>query len=652
MAAIDEIKNNINIVDLVSETVKLRRTGKNYIGFCPFHSNTHTPAFVVFPDSGTWRCFGQCAEGGDIFSYLMKRDGLDFQQALQMLAKRAGVQLEDAQSEDKSSRETRKRLIQMMSDAADLYQNNLLLSPAGKRALAYLEKRGITRESMEKFRMGYALDSWDSSLQHLLSKEYTREEIIAVGLVSEQRNEKGDPVPDGRVYDRFRNRIMIPICDSTGNPIAFGARILNPDDVPKFLNSPQTVLFDKGKTLFGLNHAKRAIREKNQAVIVEGYLDVIVLHQAGFANTVSPMGTALGEFQARQLARQARQIILALDADAAGDNATRKGIDMMRSALKGGGEAAGADGRNLIRQESKLHTDIRITKIPEGMDPDEVVLRNPDEWQRILDQAKPIVIYMMETASEGRDLDDGKVKSEIAEQILPLIFEVPDPIERETYRQQLARHLKISETLLQYTPAVKTQPRNVAKARAAFPEKPRLTSESSLIFDPKAGFYSKEITILQYLFHFYESPGSFSKIDRIFRKFHLMPLQPEDFEQTDLREIAECYFKGINQDEELNTKKYIRDNLPDTVTATFARIEKPNFQGSVNLVELDKDLARSIAFLRNEKCNFSIIEIQTLCGDGADTDSGPKEFQPILEQLKRERNHLEKLLDSLSQKYG
>lgn len=650
MTAIDEIKNNIDIVDIVSETVKLRRTGKNYIGFCPFHSNTHTPAFVVFPDSGTWRCFGQCAEGGDVFSYIMKRDGVDFQQALQTLAKRAGIQLESFASEDKTKKDSQKRLIRLMEDAVSLYQNNLLHHPAGKPALAYLEKRGITRETIEIFRLGYAPESWDGTLQNMLSKGYTREELIEVGLVSEQRDDKGEVVKDGRIYDRFRNRIMIPICDSMGNPIAFGARILDPNDVPKFLNSPQTILFDKGKTLFGLNQAKRSIREKNQAVIVEGYLDVIILHQAGFTNTVSPMGTALGEFQVKQLARQSRQIILALDADAAGDSATLKGIEVMRTALKGTTETAIAESRNLIRQENKLNSDIRITRIPEGMDPDEVVLRDPAEWQQILNDAKPIVIYMMESLGEGKNLDDAKVKSEIADQILPLIFEVPDAIERETYRQQLARYLKISETLLRYTPAVKSQAKSGQKTRAAFPDKPRLSSGSSLIFDPKAGFYSKEITIMQYLFHFYESPGSFSKIDRIFREFHLKPLQKEDFEQTDLREIAACYFQGISQDEELNTQKYIRENIPLTVMETFESIEKPNFHGIVNLTELDKDITRSIAFLRNEKCVFNIIEVQTLCRNITDTEKDLSEYQLILEQFKRERNCLERLLDSLSPK--
>jgi DNA primase len=371
LTAIDEIKNRVDVVDLISETVTLRRAGKNYTGFCPFHANTRTPAFVVFPDSGTWRCFGECNEGGDIFRFVMKKEGVDFAEALRMLAERAGVKLEPVTPQKKEEEETHQRLRDLLEEAVIFYRHHLLHHPAGKPAIDYLKNRGLTAETIESFQLGYALESWDSMIQNMLSKGYNRDDLIQVGLVSEQRDEKGDVIQGGRIYDRFRNRIMIPINDSQGNPIGFGARILNPNDSPKFLNSPQTVLFDKGKTLFGLDRAKRSIREKNQAVIVEGYLDVILLHQAGFTNTISPMGTALGEFQIKQIARQSRQIILALDADAAGDQATLKGIELMRTSLKGTEEDILAESKDLIRHENKLNTDIRITRLPAGMDPDE-----------------------------------------------------------------------------------------------------------------------------------------------------------------------------------------------------------------------------------------------------------------------------------------
>ena len=385
MSTVEDVKNQVDIVDIVSETVKLRRTGKNYIGFCPFHENTRTPSFVVFPDSGTWRCFGQCSEGGDVFSYVMKRDGCDFQTALENLAKRAGIELTPYTREEQP-REEKKRLYSLMNDAVDYFHNNLTQHPAGKGALDFLlTKRGLKPETIESFRLGYALNSWDGLIQHLMAKGYTRQELIDTGVVSEQRDEKGEVIPNGRIYDRFRNRVMIPINDSRGNPIAFGARILDPNDSPKFLNSPQTVLFDKGKTLFALNEARSAIREKDQVVLVEGYMDVIVLHQEGFANTVCPMGTALTDFQAKQLTRQTKHIVLALDGDAAGYHAAVKDIDIIREASAS--ETPG-DTKNLLRQENRLNVDIRIVTIPEGLDPDEVVLENPETWEEIIRTAK------------------------------------------------------------------------------------------------------------------------------------------------------------------------------------------------------------------------------------------------------------------------
>jgi DNA primase len=645
LSQIDEIKNQIDIVDLVSETVKLRRTGKNYIGFCPFHPNTRTPSFVVFPDSGSWRCFGQCAEGGDIFSFLMKRDNLDFQQALQVLANRAGIKLETFKQEDKTKKEQINNLHQLMQNAIDYYHNNLIHNPIGKPALDYLHKRGLTDETIHNFEMGYAPDSWDALLQHLLSMNAGRQDLIDVGLVSEQRDDKGEIIKDGKIFDRFRNRIMIPIHDSSGNPIGFGARILDPNDVPKFLNSPQTVLFDKGKTLFGLNRAKSSIREKNQAVIVEGYLDVIILHQAGFTNTVSPMGTALSTDQAKLLARQSKNMILALDADAAGDVATIRGIDVIRSAVKNDKEET-VESQTLIRQERKLNADIRITRIPEGMDPDEVVLRDPSEWQQILDNAKPVVIFMMETLANGRNLEDAKTKSEIAKQIMPLIREVVDPIERETYRQQLARFLKIDENLLNYISPQKSK----KSTQWEIPDRLDFQSKPSLVFDPKEGIYSKEMTILQFLYHFYNTPGAISKIDRNLRKYNLGPLRKEDFEESDLRVIAGCYFDGLNQDDELNTQKYIIENIPDSIRPTFEKIRKPNFKGSINPVDLDIDLTRSVAYLRNEKNIFNQLELQTLYKEQLESGSNPEEYDRLIDQLIHERKNLEKLLKSLDQR--
>ncbi len=643
MSVVDDIKNQIDIVDIVSDNVKLRRTGKNYIGFCPFHANTHTPSFVVFPDSGTWRCFGQCSEGGDVFSYVMKRDGCDFQTALELLAKKAGVELTPYTKDDKP-REEKQRLYELMDEAVTYFHNNLTQHPAGKNALEFLTgKRGLKSETIEKFRLGYALQSWDGLTQHLMGKGYTRQELIDTGVVSEQRDDRGEVIPNGRVYDRFRNRVMIPINDSRGNPIAFGARILDPNDTPKFLNSPQTVLFDKGKTLFALNEARPAIREKDQVVLVEGYMDVIVLHQEGFANTVCPMGTALTDFQAKQLTRQTKHIVLALDGDAAGYHAAVKDIDIIREASA---SVTPGDSQALLRQESRLNVDIRIVTIPEGLDPDEVVLDNPEKWDEIIQTAKPIVIHMMETLSKGRDLGDAKTKSEIAAKIMPLIREVPDAIERETYRQQLARFLDIDESLLTYTGHTVSPG---SGTRRAFPAKPRLkTSADAMVFDPRDSFYNKENEILRCLYRYYENPGALAAIDRKLRKFHLEAMSPADFNQTDLHEIARVYFRALDQDEELDTRAYIEKNLPESVRDTFTTLKNKKSDPTNDLQELDEEVLRSVAFMRQEKCEYEKTDIQSLLSDKETDEESAKNYEKILDRTLERRRLLDILIDNIN----
>ncbi|MBK5107717.1 MAG: DNA primase [Anaerolineales bacterium] len=443
MSTIDEIKNRIDIIDLISETVELRRSGKNYTGFCPFHSNTRTPAFVVFPETGTWRCFGQCNEGGDIFGYMMKKEGWDFTEALSVLAERAGVELKPLTPLEQEAIDEHENLRNLLEDAITFYRHSLMNTPAGKPVLDYLHnKRGLNDATIEAFGLGYAPNAWDAGLKHFTSRGYDQADLIACGLVTEREAKDGsDPAS---IYDRFRNRIMFPIRDERGRMTGFGARVVNPDDVPKFLNSPQTVVFDKSHILYGLDRAKKEIRAQDQSVIVEGYLDVIALHQEGFANAVSPMGTALSEYQLRMLKRFSKRIVLALDADAAGDKATMRGLEVARKALDREADPV-FDPRGLLGSEGRLKADIRVTTLPEGLDPDEVVFQDADHWRQIVAEARPIVVHVMETLAKDQDLDDAKVKSRIANQVLPLIEDVPDAVEREAYRQKLARLLKVDE---------------------------------------------------------------------------------------------------------------------------------------------------------------------------------------------------------------
>ena len=535
MSSIDEIKAKTDIVDLVSETVQLRRSGKSYTGFCPFHPNTRTPAFAVFPESGTWRCFGACNEGGDIFRFVMKKEGWDFSEALHYLADKAGVQLKPPTPAEQAQVEEHEALRALLEDAVTFYRHNLMNTPAGQQALAYLHQRGLTDATIEAFGLGYAPNAWEAALTHFKSKGYNERHLLDAGLVSERQAEEGS---GRRVYDRFRHRVMFPIRDERGRMAGFGARILNPEDLPKFLNSPQTPVFDKGHLLYGLDRARRAIRSAEQAVIVEGYLDVIVLHQAGFDNAVSPMGTALTEHQLRLLKRLTRRIVLALDPDDAGDKATLRGLQVARQTLDHTSEAY-FDARGLLAHETRLQADIRVTTLPPGNDPDEVVGRDPAEWQRIVAEAKPVVVHVMETLVTGRDVDDAKVKSEIAAQVLPLIKEVPNGIEREAYRQRLARLLRIDERAL---------PDSDAGARAGRPTRRREPEAAAPVARrtaPQPARTRREAHCLGVLMR---RPELVFHIDRELQKENLPRLSKVDFDRADFQTVFELVQESLAQD--------------------------------------------------------------------------------------------------------
>jgi DNA primase len=531
MSSIDEIKSRIDIVDLVSESVQLRRTGKNFIGFCPFHPNTRTPSFVVFPVTGTWRCFGQCNEGGDIFSYTMKKQSWDFQETLKYLAEKAGVQLKPPTPEELVAEEEHSQLRSLLEEATIFYHHQLRNTPEGQKALAYLKGRGLSDEIIETFGLGYAPNSHDAIIQYFRNKKRSDTQIKEAGLVSER--------DDGSIYDKFRHRIIFPIRDARGRMAGFGGRVLNPDDIPKFLNSPQTAVFDKGALLYGLERARTPIRALDQAVIVEGYLDVIALHQAGFTNTVSPMGTALTEHQLRLLKRLTQRFVLALDPDAAGDKATLRGLQVARQTMDRESEPV-FDARGLLAHETRLQADIRVTTLPPGMDPDDVVKADPAAWQNILENARPVVIHVMETLAAGRNVDDPKTRSDIASQVIPLINEVPDAIERETYRQRLARLIKVDERLLMGAePSSNTRRKRTKTTRQSpgeqKPEVPILAGSALL-----------EAHILGILVR---RPETVFHVDRALHEAHLSHISRQDFERAEYQAIFELVQESLAQDQ-------------------------------------------------------------------------------------------------------
>ena len=604
MSVIDEIKARTEIVDLISETVQLRRSGKNYTGFCPFHPNTRTPAFVVFPETGTWRCFGQCNEGGDVFKFLMKKEGWDFSDALRSLAERAGVQLKPPTPEEQAAEEEHEGLRTLLEEAVTFYRHQLLNTPAGKEALDYLQqKRELNDNTLEAFGMGYSPNSWEATFSHFKSKGNRDDELIACGLVSERDS--------GGIYDRFRHRIMFPIRDARGRMAGFGARILNPEDVPKFLNSPQTAIFDKGRLLYGLDQARKTIRTQDQVVIVEGYLDVIALHQAGFSNAVSPMGTALTEHQLYMLKRYTRRIILALDPDAAGDKATIRGLEVARQAFDREQDPV-FDARGLLRHEARLKADIRVTMLPEGLDPDEVVNRNPQEWSAIVENARPIVIHVMETLSVGRDMDDPKIKTDIAARVMPLIKDIPSPIERDTYRQRLARLLRVDErTLLENVPA--SSARRARRARRT----PRGAPQEIQPLGASGGF-ALEAHCLGVLLR---RPNLLYQVDRRLQEAGLARLSPQDFQHGDHQTIMHLFQESVDQDVAepinyvFNSLSLPMMELADDLLSRTAKLD-PNEERVI------EDLMRGLLELRLRKLHQNIEYIRYLmqeAGEQGDT---------------------------------
>ena len=441
MTDTQEIKNRLDLVDVVQDAgVQLRKSGRNWSGFCPFHPNTRTPAFYVFPESQTWRCFGACSEGGDVFSFVMKKNGWDFKEALTELAKRAGVTLEEQRPKDKAREAAETRWAALL-DAASLYFHQLLLhAPQAEAARRYVGERLLNDDTVAAFRLGFALDAWDAMRTHFAAQGYSDDELLAVGLLTENEERHTR-------YDRFRGRLMIPIRDLDGRVVGFGARTLDPDGVPKYLNSPQTPLFDKGHLIYNLDMARRHIREAREVVLVEGYMDVMQAWQHGFRNVVAQMGTSLTETQLRLLQKQTKRFVLALDPDAAGAKATLRSLHLARETLDREMEVR-FDARGLVQLEGRLKADIRVVTLPEGQDPDKLIRTDPTAWPKLLAEARPVVDYVIRVVAAELPPGDAKAKSAAAAQVLPLIHDIADPVERDHYLGVLSRTLGVDVAAL------------------------------------------------------------------------------------------------------------------------------------------------------------------------------------------------------------
>jgi DNA primase len=438
-STIDEIKRRLDVVDIVGQTVQLKRSGKAFKGLCPFH-NEKSGSFYVWPETGTWRCFG-CNEGGDLFSFVQKRDNLDFRDALKFLGERAGVTVEEHARPDPGARQERDRLHAILESAA-LYYRASLMGEGGAVTRAYAEQRGITPASAERFGLGYSDAAGRGLERHLTRAGYSIEECVKAGALGQTE--------DGtRTYDRFRDRLIFPIRDIDGRVIGFGGRALRPDQQPKYLNSPQNDLFDKGANLYALDQARDTIRQQGRVIVVEGYMDALIPHQAGFTNVVATLGTALTERHVQLLRRQsAREIVLCLDSDAAGLRAALRGSSVAHEGTKD--EAPDID-RGLLNPSERLYgrsstpstfvgrrTSLKAFSLSGGKDPDEVIRQDPDQWKRESEAAQPIIDFVFANIPRVYDLSQTDGRREAAQAAVGLVYDVADPIDRDQYLQRLA----------------------------------------------------------------------------------------------------------------------------------------------------------------------------------------------------------------------
>ena len=522
MSVIDEIKERLDLVDVVSGYVPLKKAGKNYKALCPFHTEK-TPSFVVFPETQTWHCFGACSTGGDVFTFIERIEGVDFGEALRMLAERAGVELRPRSEAEVERAEALDRLRTLNATAAQYFHHLLMHTEAGATARTYLERRGIAPEAWEIFELGYAREEWDALIRYLVGQGYTLEELATAGLVVERRDGTG-------YYDRFRGRLMFPIRDVQGHVIGFGARALKAEDPPKYLNSPQTPLFDKGRVLYGLDRAHRAIRRAGRAVIVEGYTDVITAHSHGFENVVASLGTALTEEQLRLLKRYTRCFVLALDADAAGTEAMLRGLEVAQEALDTQPVPV-PTASGYVRYESRLDAEIRILTLPAGKDPDELIRADADAWLRGVEAAVPVTEFVFRAFTADLDLNDPKAKSTAARRILPVIAEIGDPVERAHYLQKLARLVQVDERVLAH------QLRAARSAKAGRRRRDPAGGDAVTTESPKERprFGTEEYLLAALL----DRPTWLARINERFASLEMPPLNSDDFVDTANRVLFE-----------------------------------------------------------------------------------------------------------------
>ncbi|MBU3935005.1 DNA primase [Patescibacteria group bacterium] len=565
---VEEVKNRLNVVEVIGSYIKLKKAGVNYRGVCPFHSEKK-PSFFVSPVRQIWHCFG-CGQGSSMFDFIMKIEGVEFGDALRILAQKAGVELKQ---QDPKLRTARQRLYEICELACLFFETQLNSSVVGQEAKKYLLSRGIKEESIEKWRLGYSPEIWQGLSDFLVSKGYNREEAEKAGLAIKSEKSQG-------FYDRFRGRIMFPVFDLNSQVIGFGARVFKKaqdEEVAKYINTPQTILYDKSQTLYGLNCAKIAIRKQAQCVVTEGYTDVIMAHQAGFENTVAVSGTALTPLHLNILKRYTGDLVLAFDMDIAGDSATKRGID--------------------LAQEQDFNIKI-IKQSEKDSDPADVILENPANWDKAVKEARSILNFYFDSAFSNYDKNTPEGKKAIGKILLPVIKRIPNKIEQSFWVQKLSSTLSVSEEVIL---------EELKKVRVESTALPNNVIEEKTIIPAEVGFVKsegrKKILEEKIIALILKDPEVLDLID--IQHFPLFSEQVKRF----LEDIKKFILEGKTPENENRNFKTIVADFSEKYKTSDADESLRNFLATLSLraeVEYDEDAEEEM-----QLCLASLKSIET-----------------------------------------
>ncbi|MFH1509088.1 MAG: DNA primase [bacterium] len=413
---VEEIKERLAVADIVGEYVQLKKAGTNFKALCPFH-NEKTPSFMVSPEKNIWHCFG-CGRGGDAITFVMEMEGLEFPEALKHLAPKAGVELKQFRAPNKSQK---MKLLEISEWGSKFFIKSLQESRSGQVAREYTTERGLTEQTLQEFQIGYAPDGWEYLSEFLQKKGYASKEIVDAGLAIAKDNNK--------IFDRFRHRLMFPLHNVRGDLVGFTGRILRAEDgekMGKYVNTPETLIYNKSQLVYNLHRAKKEIKQQDLAILVEGQMDVIASHQAGVKNVVATSGTALTEGQIDLLKRFTMNVAMAFDVDPAGASATERSIDLLL-----------AKGFN-----------VSVVNIPEGKDPDDLIRTNKEEWNKVIAARQSIMDYFFDYSFKGKNIQNVDDKKQVTKFLLNRIAKIEDVIERHHYVRDLARRINVQEEIL------------------------------------------------------------------------------------------------------------------------------------------------------------------------------------------------------------